>query len=539
MSGKKSAFLMFFTAVCAACGATLTTPLEPGEFWWGGQVTRGAQMPYSAKAPFACSLVDDNRQNQCAGLLVSSKGRYVWNGAPFAFAFTNGQLVAKGGGAFDLGRAAVPTLRGAFMAAASRHFPASGKMPDEALFDAPQWNTWIELTYNQNQADVLKYAKSILANGFKPGVIMIDDTWQTDYGVWRFEPRRFPDPKAMCDRLHAMGFKLMLWICPFVSPDSGEYRNELMQQKGVLMDAARSGRPALFHWWNGYSACVDLSSPAGRGWFKAQLDRLSKDFGVDGFKFDAGDMNIYAAERYLAFDPAGTAPEAQSRLFCEIGLDYPLNEYRAAWQMGGQALAQRLADKTHSWEAVRHCVTDTLAQGLIGYAFTCPDMIGGGSWTSFRPEGKFDRKLVVRSAQVHALMPMMQFSANPWRIMTEPEEKKYLDAILRAAAIHQESVPQILALARDSAQTGEPIIRHMAYVFPDEGLEEVRDQFVLGNDMIVAPVMSADDARTVRLPAGAWRGDDGTVVTGPATIELRNVPIDRLPRWSRVKRRAD
>ena len=73
--------------------------------------------------------------------------------------------------------------------------------------------------YEQNQEGVLKYAEGILKNGLPPGIIMIDDTWQEDYGKWDFNPARFRDPKAMVDRLHRMGFKVMLWICPFVSMD--------------------------------------------------------------------------------------------------------------------------------------------------------------------------------------------------------------------------------------------------------------------------------------------------------------------------------
>ena len=43
-----------------------------------------------------------------------------------------------------------------------------------------------------------------------------DKPWCHVYGDWRFEPSRFPDPKAMIDELHAMGYKVMLWMCPYV-----------------------------------------------------------------------------------------------------------------------------------------------------------------------------------------------------------------------------------------------------------------------------------------------------------------------------------
>lgn len=60
---------------------------------------------------------------------------------------------------------------------------------------------------------------------------MIDDNWQKDYGNFNFRPDKFPNPKAMVDELHAMGFKVMLWVSPFVSPDSEEFR--YLKTKGI------------------------------------------------------------------------------------------------------------------------------------------------------------------------------------------------------------------------------------------------------------------------------------------------------------------
>jgi hypothetical protein len=76
------------------------------------------------------------------------------------------------------------------------------------FLNKPQYNTWIELVYDQNQADVLKYAHGIVDNGFPPGILMIDDNWQKYYGSTEFRPDRFPDPKGMVDELHALGFDM-------------------------------------------------------------------------------------------------------------------------------------------------------------------------------------------------------------------------------------------------------------------------------------------------------------------------------------------
>jgi alpha-glucosidase len=73
----------------------------------------------------------------------------------------------------------------------------------------------------------------------------------------------------------------------------------------------------------------------------------------------------------------------------------------------------------------------------------------------------------------------------------------------------------------------------MEYVFPNAGYANINDQFMLGNDVLIAPMVNKGTGRTVVLPAGKWRGDDRKVYKGPAKITI-NVPLDRLPYFEKV-----
>jgi alpha-glucosidase len=171
-----------------------------------------------------------------------------------------------------------------------------------------------------------------------------------------------------------------------------------------------------------------------------------------------------------------------------------------------------------------------LAAGIQGCPFVCPDMIGGGCGGEGFATGRgLDRRLFVRSCQVQALMPMMQFSAAPWRLLGEEE----LNACREAANLHVAIAPRILTLARHAAETCEPIVRHMEYVFPHQGFDECLQQFMLGDDLLVAPVVHPDDHVSVRIPAGKWRDDLGEEHVGPCELELHDVPLNRIPRYSR------
>lgn len=499
----------------------------PGEYWWGGVVALGSDMPY-VKPLSSYDLGTQNDNNQVVPLLVSNKGRYVWSDYPFAFEVTASEIIMRSEHEKVAVQTTGTTLREAYLAACREHFKPTGRLPEERFFTMPQYNTWIELMYNQNQDDILTYAKHILDNGFPGGVLMIDDNWQKHYGNFEFKPDKFPNPKAMVDELHRLGFNVMLWICPFVSADSSEFR--FLRSKGYLLKD-KSGNPLMLKWWNGFSACYDLTNPEAAAYFTSVLKGVQRDYGIDGFKFDAGDNGLYPASEINSFKK-DALPVDHTEAWARIGLEFPFNEYRACWKMGGEPLVQRLGDKRYSWDAVRSLIPEMIAAGLLGYSYTCPDMIGGGQFKSFLnlDSDKINQELIVRSAQVHALMPMMQFSVAPWRVLNEAN----LGIVKEMARLHERMGDYIIQCARESARTGEPIVRHMEYAFPGEGFATCNDQFMLGNTYLVAPVVTEKNMRTVKLPKGTWKDDLGKKHKGGRTIEI-DVPLNRLPYYERIK----
>lgn len=514
-------FLIHFTVLAQDSGFE-NLNIHIGETaWWSGVINHGEMMPL--KDGYTADF-RDNYGNQIQPLILSNRGQSIWSEQPFTIEVKDDTLFVRAGGAALIYNESGQTLKDAFEYASINYFPPVGIMPDQLLFSLPQYNTWIELQYDQNQRDILRYARDILDNGFPPGVLMIDDNWQEDYGKWDFHPGRFPNPVEMMDSLHLMGFKVMVWICPFISPDCDVYRL-LEKNKFLLRDS--TGEAAIVRWWNGASALLDLSSQGSEQWFKDQLNYLQSRYRVDGFKFDAGDPLYY--EGLLSEE--GLSPNEHCALFGKVGLDYPLNEYRAMWKMAGQPLVNRLRDKYHTWEDAGKLIPDILLQGIMGYNFTCPDMVGGGDYSSFLPGAVMDQDLIVRSAQTHALMPMMQFSVAPWRVLDEA----HLLAVKEAVKIRMKYTPLIMKLAGKSALDGSPIVRSMEYVFPHQGYESIDDQFMLGDSILVAPMLEAGEGRrNIVIPEGRWRSSGGSIERGPKVLNL-NIGLDEIPIFERVR----
>ncbi|MFT9040224.1 glycoside hydrolase family 31 protein [Schleiferilactobacillus harbinensis] len=505
----------------------LTIPIHQGEYWYGGCVMDGPVYPFTQGSDYQLDMIHLNTPNQVAPAFISTAGRALWSAQPFNLQVKGNDLEIAGRSTLYLDESG-HNLKDAQQILAQQTFTL-GKMPPAEFFKLAQWNDWIELMYKQNQADVLKYAHGIVDHGFAPGIIMIDDLWAEYYGRWEFSIRKFPDAKGMVQELHDMGFKVMVWTCPFVTPDTPEYHD--LRDQHMLIEKA-DGTPVIREWWNGYGALLDLSNPKTYAWYKHALTKLQTETGVDGFKFDAGDAKFYDDDDRSVMQLSKTE---QTQLWGEFGLEFPYNEYRVNFKNQGAPLVNRLQDKSFEWgvNGLSELIPDTLTQGLLGYYYNCPDMIGGGEYTSFLgKKGHLDQELIVRSAQCAALMAMMQFSVAPWRVL----DKEHLDLCIQAAKLHHDYADYIIALAQNAAKTGEPITRPMAYEYPETPLAFAKTQFMLGAKLLVAPVLEKGAThKTIYFPAGKWQSihDTHDVVTGGGE---KDVPVDlsTLPAYQKI-----
>lgn len=484
-----------------------------GEYWYGGAVYDGFMQPVGEDKDIIWDLRENPTPNQAMPLYLSSKGRYLWSDEGFFIHFSRGTIEIEGDRDVIL-KDGFETLRGAYLAAMKAHFPFHEIKLSNRFFEAPVYNTWIELTFYQEQERILEYAGKILDNGMPAGVLMIDDGWSPYYGKWEFRKDNFTDAGSMIKQLHDMGFEVMLWLCPFVTADTVEYR-EAKQLHLLIED--EQGKPRMVEWWNGYSAALDLTNEKALDWLKRKLDSLM-ELGVDGFKFDAGDAGFYRKED-RTYETV-TANE-MSRRWAQFAEQYAFNELRGCFGAGGYSLMQRLCDKHHSWDekGVESLIPASLIQGLTGHPFGSPDMIGGGEYVNFweRFESDFEPELFLRYCEIAAMMPVMQFSAAPWRVL----DKNDFEKVREALAVRNHYLPVLLRAVDEARRTGEPVLQSMEYVFPGHGMECVMDQFMIGDKLLVAPVYKkGENGRSVVVPSGLWKTEDAFIEGKGEAVEM-------------------
>jgi len=405
--------------------------------------------------------------------------------------------------------------------------------PSEVVFTKPIYSTWAQYKTAVDQEKVLQYAKDIIKYNFPLGIIEIDDKWEVHYGDFEFDNSKFPDPKSMVQELHNLGFLVTLWVYPFINLDSKNYQFAVSEK---LLVRDKSGNPITVRWWNGEAGLLDFTNPKTYEWFKEKLLNLQKNYGFDGFKFDAGDAGFFPYGS-VTFQPI--FPAQYGDIYMKFIADnfHELSETRVSTFAQPLGLLTRLGDKDSRWglnNGLHSVITSTLTYSLIGYPFILPDMIGGNEYGNER----CNSELFIRWVEVSVPMPSIQFSILPWR----PEFNEQVINISKEYAwLHVKLSKYILSLVNQSLKDGSPIVRPLFFNYDAEELFKVNDEFMLGESLLFAPVVKQGaTSRDVVLPEGKWLDLwENKEYEGPTTIQNYEAPIYKLPIFINIEKPVD
>ncbi len=507
--------------------------LDPSGFWYGGgfQGFRDPQVWPLNEASLVKPAFLASGVSQATPFWYATRGVGVWVRTRLDFRFSANEVV--GGKPNGLLRVTMPlasALEYDLIVAKdvrevvrrfTREVGYPRRVPPAEYFRLPIYTTWVEHKADVNQSKAIEFAKAIRANDLPAGVLEIDDKWEVHYGDMDVDTAKFPDPGAMNDELHRMGFRVTLWVHPFVNPDTKAFAEH--RDDGLLLRDA-NGSAGMIRWWNGPAAVWDFTNPTAGELFRRRLDGLMRDFGFDGFKFDGGDVHFVVRDaKPMRPMTAAEYPDVYNEV---ATAHYGWNETRVGIYSQPLGIVQRLQDKNSVWgreNGLGALVPEALTTSMRGFFFLMPDMVGGNQYDgdTITPE------LLVRWAQASALMPLLQFSAGPWH--HGPEAVKLCR---EASRLHLEFAPYTYRLAEASTRTGEPILAPLFYHSPDDPETfRITDQFMLGPDVVVAPVVTKGAvARDLYLPRGRWVDyRSKQAVEGGRWLKGHQAPLDVLP----------
>ncbi|MBO9672104.1 MAG: DUF4968 domain-containing protein [Sphingobacteriaceae bacterium] len=381
----------------------------------------------------------------------------------------------------------------------------------------PIWS----LGYQQNrysyypQAEVFRIAETLREKKIPADGITLDIHHMDKYKVFTWDKDYFPDPKAMTDKLKAMGLKLTVIVDPGVKTEQGYDTYDKGLKAGVFAKYP-DGTNYTAKVWPGWCHFPDFTKPATRSWWGEELKKYAQD-GVSGLWNDMNEIatwgqktpdnvvfdfegrkashleahNVYALEMVRAsYDGAREAFNKRPFILTRAGYA-GLQRYSAIWT------GDNRSEDSHMLLGVRLLCS----LGLSGVPFTGMD-VGGFTGNASAP-------LFARWMQIGAFNPYFRNhtslntkSAEPWTFGEE-----VLEISRNYISLRYKLLPYLYAGFFEASTTGNPLMRSLAidYTF-DSNIynEKFQNQYLFGAAFLVAPFAGSDKFGTVYFPEGTW-----------------------------------
>lgn len=371
----------------------------------------------------------------------------------------------------------------------------------------PAWSygLWLSTSFttSYDEATVGEFVDGMAERNLPLSVFHFDCFWMRELNWCDFEwdRRAFPDPRGMLARLKTRGLRICVWINPYVGQRSPLFAEG--RARGYLLKRANGD---VWQWdlWQPGLAVVDFTNPEAREWWAGKLDALL-DVGVDCFKSDFGER---IPTDVVYFD--GSDPERMHNYYTHLYNETVFELLRKRRGEGEAVVFARSAtaggqrfpvhwsgDSESTFEALAANLRGGLSLGMSGFGHWSHD-IGGFEGT---PDAElFKRWIAFGLLSSHSRLHGHDSYRVPWRF-----DEESVEVLRRFVRLKMRLMPYIAGAARQASTEGVPVMRAMVLEFPgDPACTHLERQYMLGGDLLVAPVLAATGEVTYYVPEGTW-----------------------------------
>ncbi|HEX5966639.1 MAG TPA: TIM-barrel domain-containing protein [Pyrinomonadaceae bacterium] len=381
-------------------------------------------------------------------------------------------------------------------------------------------------------------------------VIYLDIDYMHGYRVFTFDKERFPDPKGLTDRLKRQGVRVVTIVDPGIKHQPNE-KGYLVYDQGLeknYFQRRRNGDLFVPRVWPGDSVFVDYTLPEARRWW-GDLHSFYIANGIAGIWNDMNEPSDFVDQTgknqldVVSHDEGEKTTHAKNRNTFALlmsratyeGLERlqpALRPYvitRAAYAGIQRYATMWTGDTNSTWEALALNIPMFATLGLSGEPFVGSD-VGGFI-------GRGNGELLVRSYQVSFLAPFCRnhkvidgYDQEPWRF-----GKTYGDVIRKYLKLRYALMPFLYTTLEEAHRTGVPLFRPLMLNYQnDSSTYNLDDQFMVGEDLLVAPIVKPDvTRRLVYLPEGTWYDYWTNKKYAGGTMISVDAPLDVVPMFVR------
>lgn len=370
-----------------------------------------------------------------------------------------------------------------------------------------------------SQEEVRELVKTFEEKDIPLDVVYLDIDYMDGFRVMTFKTPNFDDAAGLIGDLKEKGIRTITIIDPGVKVDE-EYDVFKRGKEGNHFTKKLDGEMFIGAVWPGDSAFPDFSNKDCREWWKSELKKFISEHSMDGIWNDMNEPCVFNNDhktmletclhnsdngviehkefhnRY-GFEMSRCSKEAQEELHPN---ERGFSMTRATYAGGQRYSSVWTGDNMSLWSQMRMSISMNANLGISGFSFVGNDVSGFGLDSS--------EELFIRWMEMGPFIPIFRNHSNmytrrqePWAFGPRAEKiaKKSIE-------LRYELLPYIYDLYYISHKEGLPIFRPMIMEYEkDMNLLNMREQFMLGENMIVAPVLyEGERSKTVYLPKGSW-----------------------------------
>jgi alpha-D-xyloside xylohydrolase len=418
---------------------------------------------------------------------------------------------------FEVGSEAVERVQFSVPGEVLEYFVFAGPTPKDVLDRysgltgrppvVPAWSygPWLSTSFttDYDEATVTSFIEGMAERGLPLSVFHFDCFWMREFNWCDFEwdARVFPDPDGMLARLRARGLRISVWINPYIAQ-----RSPLFAEASALGHLVTRPDGSVWQWdlWQAGMGLVDFTSPSATAWYQSKL-RALLDQGVDTFKTDFGERIPTDVVWHDGSDPSRMHNlytqlynKAVHDLLVEVRGEGDAVLFARSATAGGQTMPVHWGgDSTSTYASMAESLRGGLSLAMSGFAYWSHD-IGGFEGTP--DPGVFKRWTAFGLLSSHSRFHGSESYRVPWAF-----DEEAVDVARRFSELKMRLMPYLLERGREAAATGTPLMRPMQLEFPgDPAVAHLDRQYMLGSDLLVAPVFSAAGDVEFYLPPGAW-----------------------------------
>lgn len=425
----------------------------------------------------------------------------------------------------------------------STYTDLTGKPPT-----VPDWSfgLWLSTSMSPyfDQTSIVQLVDQMSDYDIPLSVIHIDSHWmkEMEWCSFQWDERRFPDPGKLIEQLHERGLKVCLWINPYIAQKARIFKEGA--QKGYFIKR-EDGTTWQWDFWQPGMAIVDFTNPEAKRWFQGKCRNLL-EMGVDCFKTDFGERIPSVGVRYAdGSDPmmmhnyySYLYNQAVYEVTAEVkGADNAVVFARSA-TVGGQKYPVHWGGDPYSnYLAMAVSLRAGLSLGMSGFGYWSHDI--GGFEDTIKPPSS---DLYKRWTQFGLLSSHSRYHGSselkvPWRYGEEA-----VSVTREFTKLKSRLVPYLKRMSQETHETGVPIMRAMVLEFPeDPNCEDLDTQYMLGDEILVAPIFSEEGRARFYVPdtGGRFSGQPWkNIITGEEYMpnqwysqcfDYHSLPILRRP----------